>query len=109
MESRLIWHYNYINWPDHGIPYSTEPLLDLIERLHLNPVYTSPVLVHCSAGVGRTGTFCVIDTILKLVTSGHAFLRDPILDITLMFRSQRISIVETYVQLLSYHVIYSAL
>lgn len=98
--SRPVRHYNFLSWPDHSIPDSVGPLTRFMEGLRADPLYQSPVLVHCSAGVGRTGTFCVIDSILRMERAKSAFLtsrQDPIYEIILRFRSQRISIVETFV------------
>ena len=45
-------------WPDHSVPESPQLILDLVSEANmLSPSVTSPLLVHCSAGVGRTGTF----------------------------------------------------
>ncbi|KAH9441545.1 hypothetical protein Pst134EA_002498 [Puccinia striiformis f. sp. tritici] len=68
-QARVI-HYQCIDWPDRGIPSSVEPILELIDSATTdsiidinpeNPTPTrSPILVHCSAGVGRTGTLIAI-------------------------------------------------
>lgn len=102
--TRTVRHYNFLSWPDHHVPESPEPLMELLNLVTSDPLYTAPPLVHCSAGVGRTGTFCVIDTILRLAkTTNPGLLRpghelDPVLNITIAFREQRISIVETFVR-----------
>jgi len=63
-ESRRIMHYHYHAWPDHGVPESTEPLRRLSQLLRRTKMEGSPV-VHCSAGIGRTGTFCAVDITLR--------------------------------------------
>lgn len=98
--TRKVRHYNFLSWPDHSIPDSVGPLGRFMDALQADTLYQSPVLVHCSAGVGRTGTFCVIDTIMRMERERNPFLKscdDPIYDMILAFREQRISIVETFV------------
>lgn len=58
-------HYHYHEWPDHGIPQFTRPTRDLINMLEKSEPKKSPIVVHCSAGVGRTGAFCAIHVILR--------------------------------------------
>lgn len=99
-------HYNFVAWPDHSVPDSPRALIELFETLKQDHFYKSPILVHCSAGVGRTGTFCVIDVIMRLFGESPQFSfetkDDPVVSTTLSFRDQRISIVETFVQNLEY-------
>ena len=54
---RHIFHYHYIAWPDHGVPEKTNDFIDFIKIINNFNNKTTPLLVHCSAGVGRTGTF----------------------------------------------------
>ncbi|XP_067326598.1 receptor-type tyrosine-protein phosphatase H [Anolis sagrei] len=67
-EVRLARHYHYSSWPDHGVPETTSGVLhfrDLV-RAHIEEHKDSgPALVHCSAGVGRTGTFIALDSLLR--------------------------------------------
>lgn len=58
-------HYHYTAWPDHGVPPSAEPLLALCQDLRDAGAHAAPVLVHCSAGIGRSGVFCVLDVITR--------------------------------------------
>ncbi|KAA0722403.1 Tyrosine-protein phosphatase non-receptor type 9 [Triplophysa tibetana] len=78
-ECREVSHYLYVSWPDFGVPKSASAMLDF--RAHvkqrqefmlqtLYPDWTGPpggppVVVHCSAGIGRTGTFCTLDICLS--------------------------------------------
>ncbi|XP_013908751.1 PREDICTED: receptor-type tyrosine-protein phosphatase eta-like [Thamnophis sirtalis] len=66
-EVRHARHYHYTSWPDHGVPQTTDTILhfrDLV-REDLDKIKDNgPVLVHCSAGVGRTGTFISLDSLL---------------------------------------------
>ncbi|XP_050721216.1 tyrosine-protein phosphatase non-receptor type 12-like isoform X2 [Eriocheir sinensis] len=60
-EERTICQFHYVLWPDHGVPETVRPLLDMVRLVRdYQASETLPVLVHCSAGCGRTGTICAI-------------------------------------------------
>lgn len=73
-ERKQIKHYLYSDWPDHGVPSKCHSFMKLIltvnkERQQLltemaDGLAPGPIIVHCSAGVGRTGTFCAVDSCL---------------------------------------------
>eukprot|EP00026_Physarum_polycephalum_P004129 Phypoly_transcript_04146.p1 GENE.Phypoly_transcript_04146~~Phypoly_transcript_04146.p1 ORF type:complete len:580 (+),score=86.30 Phypoly_transcript_04146:82-1821(+) len=74
-QTRKVLHYQYEGWPDHGVPPSAAPIRELVRTIekekegaqHLPTPQPSPMVVHCSAGVGRTGTFVTIHmTLLRL-------------------------------------------
>jgi receptor-type tyrosine-protein phosphatase R len=71
---RDVYHYWFDSWPDHGVPSRAEPVIGMIEAVRkqdLSP--TQPILVHCSAGIGRTGTVIGIDHgMQQLRTKGAA-------------------------------------
>ena len=58
-----VTHFFYQAWPDHGVPSNAMSLVSFIQRVRKShpPSHPQPLLVHCSAGVGRTGTFIVLD------------------------------------------------
>jgi protein tyrosine phosphatase len=63
---REIKIFQYTAWPDNGVPEHPTSILMFIRRIqNSNPIDSGPVIVHCSAGVGRTGCFIVIDTMLE--------------------------------------------
>ncbi|XP_054850076.1 receptor-type tyrosine-protein phosphatase H [Eublepharis macularius] len=67
-EVRLARHYHYTSWPDHGVPSNTSAILhfrDLVRKHIEQHTESGPALVHCSAGVGRTGTFIALDSLLS--------------------------------------------
>lgn len=60
-------HLNYTGWPDHGTPTQPEQLLTFIS--YMRHVHQSgPIITHCSAGIGRSGTLICIDTVLGLIS-----------------------------------------
>ncbi|XP_039657650.1 tyrosine-protein phosphatase non-receptor type 11b isoform X1 [Perca fluviatilis] len=67
---RYIWHYQYLSWPDHGVP--NEPggvlwFLEEVNRTQSTIPDTGPIVVHCSAGIGRTGTIIVVDILIDII------------------------------------------
>ncbi|XP_068095572.1 receptor-type tyrosine-protein phosphatase F isoform X10 [Hyperolius riggenbachi] len=67
-EKREIRQFQFMAWPDHGVPEYPTPILAFLRRVKAcNPLDAGPMVVHCSAGVGRTGCFIVIDAMLERV------------------------------------------
>ncbi|XP_072774899.1 receptor-type tyrosine-protein phosphatase V isoform X2 [Taeniopygia guttata] len=65
---RFVSHLHYTAWPDHGIPESTSSIItfrELVQEHIQSTKDAGPTLVHCSAGVGRTGTFIALDRLLQ--------------------------------------------
>uniref|UniRef100_A0A3B3ZWE5 protein-tyrosine-phosphatase n=1 Tax=Periophthalmus magnuspinnatus TaxID=409849 RepID=A0A3B3ZWE5_9GOBI len=70
--SRVVRQFHYTVWPDHGVPETTQSLVQFVRtvRDYVNRSPGSgPTVVHCSAGVGRTGTFIVLDRVLQQLDS----------------------------------------
>ncbi|XP_015786402.1 tyrosine-protein phosphatase 10D [Tetranychus urticae] len=66
-QSRIVRHFHFTTWPDFGVP---EPPITLVKfvrsfRERVLPDSNKPIVVHCSAGVGRSGTFIALDRILQ--------------------------------------------
>ncbi|XP_013882224.1 receptor-type tyrosine-protein phosphatase beta [Austrofundulus limnaeus] len=73
--SRLVRQFHYTVWPDHGVPENTRSLIQFVRtvRDYINRTPGSgPTVVHCSAGVGRTGTFIVLDRVLQQLDNRDA-------------------------------------
>ncbi|KAK3601912.1 hypothetical protein CHS0354_041851 [Potamilus streckersoni] len=105
-ESRIVYHINYTTWPDHGLPHSAMPILQCIRLSHLLQ-RSGPLLVHCSAGIGRTGTFITVDVALTQIESG---IRFNIFEIVKELRRQRHGMIQTKDQyLFCYHACLEAL
>ena len=63
---REITQYHFTDWPDFGVPENASSMLKFVRRVRSTTSPThGPVVVHCSAGVGRTGTFIAIDVMLQ--------------------------------------------
>eukprot|EP01129_Flabellula_baltica_P011264 TRINITY_DN4890_c0_g1_i2.p1 TRINITY_DN4890_c0_g1~~TRINITY_DN4890_c0_g1_i2.p1 ORF type:complete len:237 (-),score=41.13 TRINITY_DN4890_c0_g1_i2:2-712(-) len=80
-ESKTIIQYHFIGWPDFGVPEGSDGLLNLIadlDNFRETRGYTRcPIVVHCSAGVGRTGTFIMIHSFIQLFkTQGFEVLEE---------------------------------
>uniref|UniRef100_A0A4W3K8K4 protein-tyrosine-phosphatase n=1 Tax=Callorhinchus milii TaxID=7868 RepID=A0A4W3K8K4_CALMI len=70
--ARIVRHFHYTVWPDHGVPETTQSLIQFVKtvRDYINRSPNSgPTVVHCSAGVGRTGTFIALDRVLQQLES----------------------------------------
>jgi len=105
--AREITQLHFLGWPDFGIPDSPIHILNLIEvanftqsqAAQLSQQAIGPMIVHCSAGCGRTGAFCTIDSTLTLLNKireqGLDVDQDLIQSVVLKFREQRLSLVQT--------------
>ncbi|XP_068460983.1 receptor-type tyrosine-protein phosphatase S-like isoform X15 [Clinocottus analis] len=92
-ERREVRQFQFTAWPDHGVPEYPTPFLNFLRRVKAcNPPDAGPIIAHCSAGVGRTGCFIVIDGMLERIR--HERTVDIYGHVTLM-RSQRNYMVQT--------------
>ncbi|XP_069048465.1 receptor-type tyrosine-protein phosphatase delta isoform X43 [Lepisosteus oculatus] len=100
-EKREVRQFQFTAWPDHGVPEHPTPFLAFLRRVKAcNPPDAGPMVVHCSAGVGRTGCFIVIDAMLERIK--HEKTVDIYGHVTLM-RSQRNYMVQTEDQYIFIH------
>ncbi|XP_057686246.1 tyrosine-protein phosphatase non-receptor type 1 isoform X2 [Corythoichthys intestinalis] len=102
LETREILHFHYTTWPDFGVPESPASFLNFLFKVRESGCMNSdrgPVVVHCSAGIGRSGTFCLVDTCLLLMS----LRKDPssvrIRDVLLEMRRHRMGLIQTADQL----------
>ncbi|KAK1805896.1 hypothetical protein P4O66_012947 [Electrophorus voltai] len=92
-EKREVRQFQFTAWPDHGVPEYPTPFLAFLRRVKTcNPPDAGPIIAHCSAGVGRTGCFIVIDAMLERIK--HEKTVDVYGHVTLM-RAQRNYMVQT--------------
>ncbi|XP_023822088.1 receptor-type tyrosine-protein phosphatase delta isoform X31 [Oryzias latipes] len=100
-EKREVRQFQFTAWPDHGVPEHPTPFLAFLRRVKAcNPPDAGPMVVHCSAGVGRTGCFIVIDAMLE--RNKHEKTVDIYGHVTLM-RAQRNYMVQTEDQYVFIH------
>nr|BAA03003.1 MPTPdelta [Mus musculus domesticus] len=100
-EKRKVRQFQFTAWPDHGVPEHPTPVPSfLTESQNLHPPDAGPMVVHCSAGVGRTGCFIVIDAMLERIK--HEKTVDIYGHVTLM-RAQRNYMVQTEDQYIFIH------
>ncbi|XP_039999408.1 receptor-type tyrosine-protein phosphatase mu-like isoform X3 [Xiphias gladius] len=100
-EIREIRQFHFTGWPDHGVPYHATGLLGFIRRVKSKTLTNAgPMVVHCSAGAGRTGCFIVIDIMLDMAE------REGVVDIyncVRELRSRRVNMVQTEEQYVFIH------
>jgi protein-tyrosine phosphatase len=77
-DDRIVWHFLYTKWPDFGVP-ALEDLDSFLTLMRLSREYntgggiddTNPRIIHCSAGVGRTGTFITLEHLMRELDAGY--------------------------------------
>ncbi|KAG8447031.1 hypothetical protein GDO86_014468 [Hymenochirus boettgeri] len=101
-ETREILHFHYTTWPDFGVPESPASFLNFLFKVResgsLNPEH-GPIVVHCSAGIGRSGTFCLADTCLLLMDKRKDPSSVDIKQVLLEMRKYRMGLIQTFDQL----------
>ncbi|XP_006865959.1 PREDICTED: tyrosine-protein phosphatase non-receptor type 22 isoform X2 [Chrysochloris asiatica] len=106
-ETRTIYQFHYKNWPDHDVPSSIDPILELIWDVRCYQVDDNvPICIHCSAGCGRTGVICAIDYTWMLLKDGIIPENFNIFSLIQEMRTQRTSFVQTQDQ---YELVYNAI
>uniref|UniRef100_A0A4W6DK18 Receptor-type tyrosine-protein phosphatase epsilon n=1 Tax=Lates calcarifer TaxID=8187 RepID=A0A4W6DK18_LATCA len=101
---RLVTQLHFTSWPDFGVPFTPIGMLKFLKKVKaVNPSYAGPIVVHCSAGVGRTGTFIVIDSMIDMM---HMDQRVDVFGFVSRIREQRCQLIQTDMQ---YSFIYQAL
>ncbi|XP_005630680.2 tyrosine-protein phosphatase non-receptor type 22 isoform X2 [Canis lupus baileyi] len=105
-ETRTIYQFHYKNWPDHDVPSSIDPILELIWDVRsYQEDDRFPICIHCSAGCGRTGVICAIDYTWMLLKDGIIPENFSVFSLIQEMRTQRPSFVQTQEQ---YELVYKA-
>eukprot|EP00736_Rhodelphis_marinus_P013141 Rmarinus@m.5422 len=100
-EERHVYQLRFLGWPDHGVPDDSRPVRMLVHLVQAaqrrsNPSPDIPIVAHCSAGVGRSGTLIMLDTMFRRLDRG-----DDTVDVfatALKLREQRVMMLQTVAQ-----------
>ncbi|KHJ75838.1 Protein-tyrosine phosphatase [Oesophagostomum dentatum] len=112
---RTVLHVQYTEWPDFGVPASTKCFLNMLRYIQNHNVLSvkdtdPPCVVHCSAGIGRSGTFILVDGVLRMIELGIPESEISLNDLLVDLRCQRFGLIQTPQQLMfSWHAIVDAL
>eukprot|EP00118_Oscarella_pearsei_P003221 m.13472 g.13472 ORF g.13472 m.13472 type:complete len:485 (+) comp24820_c0_seq1:25-1479(+) len=101
-KSREVVHFHYTQWPDFGVPQTSEAFLDFLLAVRKSGVLSpdvGPCVVHCSAGIGRSGTFCLVDVCLEMIRQSGDYKSIDIPAVLLQLRQQRLGLIQTPDQL----------
>ncbi|XP_068892212.1 tyrosine-protein phosphatase non-receptor type 1-like isoform X1 [Aphelocoma coerulescens] len=101
-ETREILHFHYTTWPDFGVPESPASFLNFPFKVRESGSPSpghGPVVVHCSAGIGRSGTFCLVDTCLLLMDKRKDPSSVDVKQVLLEMRKYRMGLIQTADQL----------
>jgi len=103
-EKRVITQYHYRKWPDFGVPEGREvnSFLKLVKLVSQENPSTEekPNIIHCSAGVGRSGTFCLVESCLERMAKNNVpITQEQVIDTLLHMRRQRMGLIQTDDQL----------
>ncbi|GIY77065.1 receptor-type tyrosine-protein phosphatase T [Caerostris darwini] len=103
-KSKEIKQFHFTSWPDHGVPFNTTPFINFLMKVRTYDVHcSSPIVVHCSAGIGRTGTVILFENAFEMSIQENQI---DVLGLLFSMRKQRMNIVENYDQ---YTFVYHAL
>ena len=97
-----VTQYHFTSWPDHGVPQFTASLVSFVRRVQKahNKDGGVPLLVHCSAGVGQTGTFILLDSMLEKMGEEKSL---NVYEFLVNLRKRRVLMVQTLVLLHKTH------
>ncbi|XP_063403661.1 receptor-type tyrosine-protein phosphatase H-like [Mytilus trossulus] len=99
-EKRVVKHFHFLEWPDFSAKVETTTLIEFITtvRQHITPDIKGPTVTHCSAGVGRTGTFITVDYLMQFVQEHDLSSQVDIFDWVIQMRDHRTTMVQTWAQ-----------
>lgn len=103
--TRTIKHFHFLEWPDFSASVDSTVVIDFIQtvRTHITPEVKGPLLIHCSAGVGRTGTYISIDYLLQFVRDHDLSQSVDIFAWVVQMRKNRVSMVQVDKQYIFIH------
>ncbi|TNN06199.1 Tyrosine-protein phosphatase non-receptor type 1 [Schistosoma japonicum] len=101
-EVHHVLHMQYTNWPDFGVPNSPSAILNFLWSVRASGAFDDPFrpsVIHCSAGIGRSGAFVLIDLALILIEQGNSISAVNIRNLFLELRQCRMGMIQTADQL----------
>ncbi|KAJ3647523.1 hypothetical protein Zmor_019395 [Zophobas morio] len=98
-QSRLVHHFQYTAWPDHGVPLYVSEFVAFVKNV-LKMEQNTPVVVHCNAGCGRAGTFIICNILIKMGTKEKQLDFFGVLN---RIRDQRVGLVSNVQQYIFSH------
>ncbi|KAJ8245395.1 hypothetical protein GJAV_G00270290 [Gymnothorax javanicus] len=100
-EYMVVNHFNFTSWPEHGVPESSTTLIQFVKTIRAHRGHdNTTMVVHCSAGVGRTGVFIALDHLVQHV-SDHDFV--DVYGLVAELRSERMCMVQNLAQYMFLH------
>ncbi|EDV29025.1 uncharacterized protein TRIADDRAFT_52495 [Trichoplax adhaerens] len=100
-ESRTIFQYHFTSWPDFGVPRSPASFYEFVDRIRNSESHSTeygPLISHCSAGIGRSGTYCLVNLCLLQIQENEDLSVQP-KEILIDMRKCRKGLVQTQEQL----------
>lgn len=101
-EKRNIHHFHYTTWPDFGVPSSPDAFLHFLHCVRKTGLLSQkdePPIIHCSAGIGRSGTFCLVESILVKVEKDGSLKNIDVREDLIDMRHFRMGLIQTADQL----------
>lgn len=105
----IVYQYHYTEWPDHDVPNDAGSILGLLSEVHTKQMRNKqdpPIVIHCSAGIGRTGTVMAIDILMHLLDEQGFDSEIDIQKTCQILRTQRSGMIQTEKQ---YQLIYQSI
>ncbi|VDI41654.1 Hypothetical predicted protein, partial [Mytilus galloprovincialis] len=99
-QERRIHHFHFTQWPDHGVPDSIKLVNFYRAVTNISCDKSGPLLVHCSAGIGRTGTFIAIDSLYE---HGKSVGYIDVKEYVQIMRKDRMNMIQTFVSFIRYY------
>ncbi|XP_046338646.2 receptor-type tyrosine-protein phosphatase H-like isoform X3 [Haliotis rufescens] len=102
---RVVQHFHFLNWKDMSADVERSDILDFVRtvRSHLRPDMEGPLVIHCSAGVGRTGTFICLDYLIQFIEKHGLSDTVDIYGLVMKLRNNRVLMVQTETQYVFIH------
>ncbi|CEF65694.1 Protein-tyrosine phosphatase, receptor/non-receptor type domain and Protein-tyrosine/Dual specificity phosphatase domain and Protein-tyrosine phosphatase, catalytic domain-containing protein [Strongyloides ratti] len=96
---KTVKHWQYVSWPDRKVPLLSETIFYALDNMRISE---KPIIVHCSAGIGRTGTVVFLENLLEKINNGDIMKETPA-NVLEAIRKQRVMSVQTPMQYLYTH------